>query len=122
MGAWGVGLYSSDVALDLKSTIASVLRLPLAPDEALAVLIESEPALSNAADEDYTDAWFAVADRFHRYGVRHEPTVDLVYQLVDDGTDLRVKSELGLGDGELCARAKVLAQLRERLATPHPKP
>jgi hypothetical protein len=122
MGAWGVGLYSNDMALDLKSTVASVLRLPLSPDEALAILIESEPALSDAADEDYTDAWFVVADRFHRYGVRHEPTVQLVYRLIDDGTDLRVKSELGLEAPDLRARGKVLAQLRDRLAAPHEKP
>jgi hypothetical protein len=56
MGAWGVGLYSNDVALDLKSTVASVLRLPFSPDDALAVLVENEPALSDPADESYTNA------------------------------------------------------------------
>ncbi len=29
MGTWGPGLYSNDIAKDLKSTIAAVARLPL---------------------------------------------------------------------------------------------
>jgi hypothetical protein len=28
MGVWGAGLYSSDMAADLRATIKSVLRLP----------------------------------------------------------------------------------------------
>jgi hypothetical protein len=122
MGAWGVGLYANDVAADLKTTIASVLRLPLSPEDALKVLVEAEPSLADPADESYTDAWFVVADRFHRYGIEHEPTHELVRQLIADGTDLRRKAELGLGESDLRARARVIAQLQQRLVTPHPKP
>ena len=122
MGAWGVGLYANDLAADLKTTIASVLRLPLSPDDVVKVLAEAEPALADPADDGYTDAWFVVADRFHRYGIDHAPTVQLVRRLIRDRTDLRRKAELGLGAGDLRARGKVVDELQRRLTTPHPKP
>jgi hypothetical protein len=122
MGTWGVGLYANDLAADLKTTIASVLRLPLPPDEVVTMLVEAEPCLADPADESYTDAWFVVADRLHRYGIDHEPTVQLVRQLIRNGTDLQRKAELGLGAGDLRARGKILDQLQQRLTTPHPKP
>jgi len=32
MGAWAAGLYSSDMAADMRATVKSVLRLPLDED------------------------------------------------------------------------------------------
>jgi hypothetical protein len=38
VGAWGVGLYSSDRAADLRATIKSVLRLPFDEDRIVDIL------------------------------------------------------------------------------------
>jgi hypothetical protein len=35
MGAWGIGLYSSDFAMDLRGCVNAVVRLPFDPDRLL---------------------------------------------------------------------------------------
>jgi len=35
MGAWGVGLYSNDFALDLRGSVKAVARLPFEPGKLL---------------------------------------------------------------------------------------
>lgn len=108
VGTWGPGLYSDDIAADLKATLASLLRLPLEPDEILAILRKQEPSLDNPDDESHCDCWFVVADRFHRYGITHSATVDRVTGLIDRGVDLRVKGRSGClrqtsGAGRRCS-------------------
>lgn len=122
VGSWGTGLYSDDIAVDLRSTLVSVLRLPLEPDEILATLRKQEPSLDDPDDGSHCDCWFVVADRFHRYGITHSETVDRVTGLIDRGVDLRVKGELGMSASDLRRRSKVLDGLRERIQSPHPRP
>jgi hypothetical protein len=122
MGQWGTGLYANDLGLDLRSVVGGVLRLPLEVDSVLEQLVETQPVLRKPDDPEYTDAWLVVADRLHRYGLRHEPTLTLVRHLIDDDIDILRKAELGFDERELQARRKVLAELRTRLETPHPKP
>jgi hypothetical protein len=38
MGAWGVGLYSTDFAVDLRGTVGAVSRLPFEGDGLLEIL------------------------------------------------------------------------------------
>jgi hypothetical protein len=122
MGTWGSGLYSNDAAADLKSAITTVLRLPLRPDELVAALREQEPALDDPGSEDYTACWFAVADRFHRYGIDHPATTALVRKLIEDRTDLKLNAQLGMSAKDLQRREKVLDDLAARLSRPDPKP
>lgn len=119
---WGVGLYANDTALDLKSTLAAVLRLPLDVDSILRLLLDHERALRDPGDSDYTDCWFVTADRFHRHGIIHQPTLELVQRLVDDDVDIKQKASLGLDERGLRVRRKVLGELKLRLETPHSKP
>jgi hypothetical protein len=35
MGAWGIGLYSSDFAMDLRGSVKAIARLPYTPDRLL---------------------------------------------------------------------------------------
>ena len=122
MGTWGPGLYSNDNAADLKATIASLLRLPFGPDEIITALRQQEPSLNDPASEGYTACWFVVADRFHRYAVDHPPTFALAIRLIDGGTDLAMNAALGMSAADLRRREKLLNELAERLALPHPKP
>ena len=70
MGVWGSGLYSGDFALDLRSTIGAVCRLPFDSDRLLEVLCESEPdAAFDGNNEDHTTFWLLVADQFARRGI-----------------------------------------------------
>jgi len=55
MGAWGIGLYSSDFALDLRGSVKAVARLPFEPDRLLDYLCAAEPlAANNSKDSDHT--------------------------------------------------------------------
>jgi hypothetical protein len=42
MGAWGIGLYSSDMAADMRSTVKSVLRLPFDENRIVDILCDGE--------------------------------------------------------------------------------
>ncbi len=77
MGAWGLGLYSSDMAADMRATIKSVLRLPLDEDRIVDILRDSEGAAANDPnDEDHTTFWLVLADQFEKRGVAHAATRD----------------------------------------------
>jgi hypothetical protein len=70
MGTWGVGLYAGDFAMDLRSTISAVARLPVDSDNLIEILCESEPtAASNPDDEDHTTFWLVIADQFAKRGI-----------------------------------------------------
>jgi len=53
MGVWGDGLYSGDFAMDLRSTIGEVTRLPFDGDRLLQILCGIEPGAAN--DQKDTD-------------------------------------------------------------------
>jgi hypothetical protein len=38
MGAWGVGLYSTDMAADMRAVVKAVLRLPYEEDRIVQIL------------------------------------------------------------------------------------
>jgi hypothetical protein len=55
MGTWGAGLYSGDLAMDLRGTIGAVARLPFDSDRLVEILCESEAgAANNPDDEEHT--------------------------------------------------------------------
>ena len=65
MGFFGTGLYSGDFALDLRSTIGAVARLPFDDDKLLNILCETQPGIAgDPNDPDHTVLWLVVADQF----------------------------------------------------------
>ena len=72
MGVWGTRLYSGDFAMDLRSTIAAVVRLPFEVDRLVEILCETEPdAAENSANEDHTTFWLILADQFAKRAIVH---------------------------------------------------
>ena len=70
MGVWNPGLYSGDFALDLRSAIRAIARLPEDGDRLLDILCGTEPAAANnPQDEDHTTFWLVAADQFARRGI-----------------------------------------------------
>jgi hypothetical protein len=67
MGAWGIGLYASDFALDLRATVGAVVRLPLDEEKLVAAICAAEETTAeNPADEDHTVFWLVLADQFEK--------------------------------------------------------
>jgi hypothetical protein len=70
MGVWGTGLYSGDFAMDLRSTVGAVVRLPFDTDRLVDILCETEPAAANdPGNEEHTTFWLVLADQFAKRGI-----------------------------------------------------
>ena len=125
MGVFGSGLYSGDFALDLRSTVSAVARLPHDGDKLIQILCESEAAAANNPDdEDHTTFWLVAADQFAKRGIACERVRDKARAIIDTGADLAMLGKLGMGPSDLRKRQKMLLELRERITAPAapPKP
>jgi hypothetical protein len=117
MGAWGAGLYSSDMAADMRATVKSLLRLPLDEDRIVSILSDCEGrAADDPSDEDHTTFWLVLADQLERRGVAHAPTREKAIAIIDRGDDLAMMERRGMKPADLRKRGAKLAELRARLA------
>jgi hypothetical protein len=117
MGAWAAGLYSGDFALDLRSAVRAVARLPFDGERLIEILCETEPAAASDPDnEDHTTFWLIAADQFARRGIVCERVRDTAIAIIDSGSDLALLRKLGMSASNLTNRARILKGLRERVA------
>jgi hypothetical protein len=122
MGAWGIGLYSNDMAVDMRALVESALRLPFDEDRIVEIIRECEPtAADDNQNEDHTTFWLVLADQFQKRGVVHVPTREKAIGIIDRGDDLAMMERLGMKPADLRKRGAKLVELRERLAT-HARP
>lgn len=119
MGTWGVGLYSSDYALDMRGCIDAVVRLPFDPDRLLETICLTESSTANdVTDPDHTVFWLTVADRFARKGVDCPTARERALAIIADGADLATMASLGMDEKSLAGRRATLEILRLRLEQP----
>ncbi len=119
MGVWATGLYAGDFALDLRSTIGAVAKLPFEGDRLLEILCESEPATADRADDtDHTTFWLVVADQFAKRGIECKRARESALEIIDSGKDLAMLEKLGMQAGDLRKRRKVLDEVRGRILAP----
>jgi len=117
MGAWGTGLYSSDMAADMRAVIKSALRLPFDEDRIVDILRDGERrAADDPGNEDHTTFWLVLADQLEKRGVAHAPTREKAIAIIDRGDDLMMMERLGMKPADLRKRGAKLAELRARLA------
>src|SRR5256885_1954989 len=97
MGAWGAGLYSSDMAGDIRAVINSALRLPLDEDRIVEILSGCERrAASDPDNEDHTTFWLVLADQFEKRGIAHAPTRQKALAIIERGDDLTMMERRGM--------------------------
>src|SRR5262245_43667981 len=119
MGVFGAGLYSGDFALDLRSAIGAVSRLPYDGDKLAGILCETEPGPANhPEDEDHTTFWLVVADQFARRGIASARVLEQALAIIEGESDIIMLERLGMDQSGLKKRRKMLAELRERLVEP----
>ncbi|WP_348264111.1 hypothetical protein P8935_06145 [Telmatobacter sp. DSM 110680] len=119
MGVWATGLYSGDFALDLRSTIAAVAKLPFDNDRLVDILCESEAAAArNPNDTDHATFWLVVADQFAKRGIQSDRAQKTALQIIDSGSDLQTLEKLGMKAPDLRKRKKVLEEVRQRILSP----
>ncbi|NTW40221.1 MAG: hypothetical protein HGA44_10105 [Cellulomonadaceae bacterium] len=119
VGAWGPGLYSDDFAADLRTTIRTVCRLPLAGEEIVGLLQELEPLAATPDDEDYTTFWLVVADQLHQRGIASIAR-ERALAIIDDRSNLIGLAEREMSEGDLRRREVILRMLRGKLESPLP--
>jgi hypothetical protein len=119
MGAWGIGLYSNDMAADLRDTVKAVSRLPFAANALLDLICSAEPsAAEDPKDEEHTVFWLAVADQFAKRGIDCTRARDRALAIIADGSDLATMAALGMDEKSLRKRRAMLDELRSRILAP----
>src|SRR5947209_19396078 len=117
VGAWGAGLYSSDMAADMRAVIKSALRLPFDEDRIVDILSDCERhAATDPNNEDHTTFWLVLADQFEKRSVAHAPTREKAIGIIDRGDDIMMMEKLGMKQADRRKRSAKLAELRARLA------
>jgi hypothetical protein len=119
VGVFGTGLYSGDFAMDLRSAISAIVRLPYNSDKLADILCESEPTVANNPnDEDHNTFWLVIADQFAKRGIVCDRVRDKAVAIIDSGADLAMLEKRGMNPSDLRKRQKMLKDVRERIAAP----
>jgi hypothetical protein len=119
MGVWSTGLYAGDFALDLRSTIRAVARLPYDGDKLVEILCHTEPGAANSPDdEDHTTFWLVTVDQFAKRGIVSDRAREVAQRIIASGSDLAMLEKLGMDPSGLKKRRKILEDLRARVAAP----
>lgn len=118
MGAWGTGLYSDDIAQDVKFLYKELLMVGLSNEEATQKLIKDSQWLI----KDMYDGpvfWFVLADTQWKLGRLLPEVKEKAVKYIQDGEHLKIWSEenpkLGL------KRKEVLDKLVNQLNSPMPE-
>jgi hypothetical protein len=123
MGVWGGGLYSGDFAMDLRSTLGAVVRLPFDVDRLVEILCETEPrAATNPSDEDHTTFWLILADQFAKRGIGSDRVREKALEIIDAADDLTMLEKRGMNPADLRKRRRVLDEVRARVVAATVKP
>jgi hypothetical protein len=122
MGTWGPGLYSCDLASDLRDDFREIVRAPWDAERLIAYLTQRYPTAADPKNEEYPDFWLVVADQMWSYGIAHAATLERARELIRSGRDSNLKRALGLVASDLRKRERQLAELLARWETPNPKP
>lgn len=116
MGTWGSGLYSNDMAEDLRPLVSTALKLPLPIEEIVDLIVASEQQVAlDSDDEDYTAFWLVFADLIWKSGDRSERVFAKATGLIEGGDDLKMCESLGMEGSDLRKRAKALDALKLKL-------
>ena len=119
MGVWATGLYAGDFAMDLRSTLGAVAKLPFDSGRLVDILCENEPAAAhNPEDSDHATFWLVVADQFAKRGIDSDRARQMAIQIIDSGSDLKNLEKLGMKSADLRKREKVLEEVRQRVLAP----
>src|SRR5262245_6085009 len=116
MGVWGTALYSGDFAMDLRATIAAVLRLPFDAERVVDIVCETEPVAANdRRDEEHTTFWLVLADQFARRGIVSDRVRDKALAIIDAGDDVAMLERLGMKSSDIRKRRTMLETIRARI-------
>lgn len=115
MGAWGVAIFSDDLAADLRDDFRDLIGDGLTAAEATDRLM-AEYASSLDDPDEMPVFWIALAAAQWKLGRLEERTKLAALQVIDDGTDLKRWDD----PKDRVKRSVVLAKTRAELVSPQP--
>jgi hypothetical protein len=115
MGAWGVAVFSDDLAADLRGEFRDLIGEGLSSTQAVEKLL-AEYESSLADDDEKSVFWIALAAAQWKMGRLEERTKAEALRAIDSGQDL----ERWEGSPDRKKRAAVLEKLRGQLLSPQP--
>ncbi len=115
MGAWGVAIFSDDLAADLRDDFRDLIGDGLTAAEATDRLM-TEYASSLDDPDEMPVFWIALAAAQWKLGRLEERTKLAALQVIDDGTDLKRWDD----PKDRAKRSVVLAKTRAELVSPQP--
>jgi hypothetical protein len=99
VGAWGVGLWSDDTALDVRAMHRNALEDRLGDEQATETVL-TEFAQHLADEDDAPVVWLALAVCQHEQGRLTPEVRDRALEVIDSGADLRRWEHLGPREGD----------------------
>jgi hypothetical protein len=120
MGSWGPGLYQDDDALDLKSAIALLSKLPVPGDRIVEILLSKRDDDAHLNKDGGPTFWLVVADQFERKGIESTLAFSMAKEAIESGADLRDLEGRGMDLPDIRKRAKLLEALGARFRSPRP--
>lgn len=117
MGAWGVGVFSDDLAADLRDEFRDLIGEGLSSSEAVDKLL-NEYASSVKDEDEKSVFWIALASSQWKLGRLEERTKNEALRLIANGEDLKRWDD----PKDRKKRAAVLEKVREQLVSPQPPP
>lgn len=115
MGAWGVAVFSDDLATDLRGDFRELIGEGLSPSEATERLM-TEYASSLEDPNEMPVFWIALALTQWNLGRLEDRTKNMALAVIDDGTDLSRWDD----PVHRAKRAAVLAKVRAELLSTQP--
>jgi hypothetical protein len=122
MGFWGASLYSGDFAMDLRSAVAAVARLPLPDTDLVEALRGTERSAADDPDDpDHTTFWLVLADQLAHRGIYPGEVRDRVLAIINEGSDLERLRSLGANQADLRKRQVKLLEIKAALVEAAPR-
>lgn len=117
MGTWGTGLFSDDLAADVREGFRDLIGEGLTTEAAVSRLRKEYKSSLRDPDEESV-FWLALADTGWRLGRLEDAIVKNALRVIDSGQDLARWKDVA----DRKRREKVLAKLRTKLQSPPPAP
>jgi hypothetical protein len=117
MGAWGVAVFSDDLAADVRDEFRDLIGEGLSPSQAVNKLL-TEYASSLDDDDEMSIFWIALASTQWKLGRLEHRTKQEALRVINSGQDLKRWDSPRYRE----KRAAVLAKVRKQLLSPQPGP
>lgn len=120
MGAWGVSIFSDDLACDIRDDYKELLGEGFSGEESTKKILKQYNP--NKKDpEEYTVLWLSLAATQWQLGRLEEDVKKKAIDIIDSDMNLKVwESDEEVSKGDCNKRKKVLLKLKEQLLSPQP--